>query len=62
MASMVNGTGLDRNEARKLVENIARGHGYIPIEMLAAMDAQVRLVVEEALRNKDDMIASSVLT
>jgi hypothetical protein len=62
MASMVNSTDLDRNEARKLVENIARSHGYIPIEVLAAVDAQVRLVVEEALRNRDDMIASSVLT
>lgn len=53
---------LDRNEARKLVETIARGHGHIPADMLAAMPPDIRLVVEEALRKKDDMIASSVFT
>ncbi|KAF2791877.1 hypothetical protein K505DRAFT_326545 [Melanomma pulvis-pyrius CBS 109.77] len=53
---------LDRNEARKLVETIARGHGHIPAEMLASMPPDIRLVVEEALRKKDDMIASSVFT
>lgn len=59
---MANGTDLDRNEARELVMKIARSHGYIPAEMLAAMEPEIRLVVEEALRKKDDMIASSVFT
>ena len=59
---MANRTDLDRNEARELVKKIAHGHGYIPAEMLAAMEPEVRLVVEEALRKKDDMIASSVFT
>jgi hypothetical protein len=61
-ATMANDTGLDRNKARELVEKIAHGHGYIPPEILAVMAPQVRLVVEEALRKKDDMIASSVFT
>ena len=59
---MANGTQLDRSEARELVENIARGHGYISPETLAAIEPGVRRLVEEALRNKDDRIASAVLT
>lgn len=61
-ATMPNGLDLDRNQARELVEKIARSHGYIPAETLAAMEPQFRLVVMDALRRKDDMIASSVFT
>jgi hypothetical protein len=59
---MAAGVDLTRHEARQLVERIARGLGYIPAETLAAMDQEMRVVVVEALRAKDGLIASSVST
>jgi hypothetical protein len=59
---MANRPDLGREKARELVEKIAQSHGYIPAEILAEMSPEVRLVVQEALRNKDDMIASSIFT
>ena len=53
---------LNRQEARLLVEGIANSHGYIPPDVLAAMAPEVRYRVEQALKTKDDMIASSVFT
>jgi hypothetical protein len=53
---------LNRQEARLLVEDIAHSHGYIPPDMLAAMVPEVRYRVEQALKKKDDMIASSIFT
>jgi hypothetical protein len=40
----------------------AHGHGYILAEMLAAIELEALLVVEEALWKKNNMIASSVFT
>jgi hypothetical protein len=52
----------NRQEARLLVEDIVHSRGYVPPDMLAAMEPEVRYRVEQALKKKDDMIASSVFT
>jgi hypothetical protein len=61
-ATMANSIDLNHNTARELVEKIARNLGYLSAETLAKMEPQMRLEVMDALRNKDDMIASSVVT
>lgn len=53
---------LDRQEARLLVEDIARSHGYIAPNILQTMEPEVRDAVKQALKKKDDMIAASVFT
>ncbi|KAI1773105.1 hypothetical protein F4818DRAFT_443468 [Hypoxylon cercidicola] len=49
-------------QARSLVQEIARSHGYLGEEVLGRMDADTRRQVEEALLTKDEMIGTSVIT
>ncbi|OCL02139.1 hypothetical protein AOQ84DRAFT_424260 [Glonium stellatum] len=51
-----------RKRARKLVESIAKDHGYLSEDVLSRMPDDVRLQVEEAMLKKDEMIGSSVMT
>jgi hypothetical protein len=53
---------LNRQEARRLVEGIARSRGYIHPDVLAAMAPEHRDAVEQALRNLRAMVATGVLT
>ncbi|KAK4233160.1 hypothetical protein C8A03DRAFT_19708 [Achaetomium macrosporum] len=49
-------------EARRLVESIANDHGYIHQEVFDRMSDADRRVVQRAIRVKDRLIASSVVT
>ncbi|KAL3264491.1 hypothetical protein ABHI18_000706 [Aspergillus niger] len=51
-----------RERARKLVEGISKGHGYLGEDVLSQMSDEVRRQVEEAMLRKDEMIGSSVVT
>ncbi|GLA20578.1 hypothetical protein AnigIFM62618_009153 [Aspergillus niger] len=51
-----------RERARKLVEGISKGHGYLGEDILSQMSDEVRRQVEEAMLRKDEMIGSSVVT
>ncbi|KAB8229009.1 uncharacterized protein BDW43DRAFT_289566 [Aspergillus alliaceus] len=51
-----------RESARRLVEEIAKDHGYLDETVLGTMPAEVRRKVEEAMLKKDEMIGSSVIT
>jgi hypothetical protein len=51
-----------RERARTLVEEICKKHGYIPQEVLDRFSNGDRDIVLQAMRNKDDLIASSVTT
>ncbi|OTA98084.1 hypothetical protein M426DRAFT_17772 [Hypoxylon sp. CI-4A] len=48
--------------ARRLVENIAKEHGYLGEDVYSRMDAETRRQVEEAFLRKDEMIGASVIT
>lgn len=52
----------DRTQARRLVEDIFKKHGYLSQEILNQMSPEVRAAVEEAMSNKDLLIASTVKT
>ena len=52
----------DLTTARKLVEDIAKKHGYIRPEVLSRMLDGDRREVEEAMLIKDKLIASTVTT
>nr|RBQ94652.1 hypothetical protein FVER53263_07682 [Fusarium verticillioides] len=45
-----------RDEARQLIEKIAVGHGYIEAAKLNAMPADIRRVVEEALKTNSKLV------
>lgn len=51
-----------RAEARRLVKEIAKEHGYLGEDVLGRLDRETRRQVEEALLKKDLMIGSSVIT
>jgi hypothetical protein len=51
-----------RARARVLVEKICEEHGYIPQELLDRLSEADRDVVVQAMRTKDNLIASSVTT
>jgi hypothetical protein len=51
-----------RARARELVESIAKDHGYLGEDVMIQMSDDVRRKVEEAMRKKDEMIGSSVMT
>jgi hypothetical protein len=51
-----------RARARALVEDICKGHGYIPPEILDRISKVDRDIVVQAMRTKDELIASSVTT
>jgi hypothetical protein len=51
-----------RTEARRLVNDVFKQHGFIPQEILDRLSPTDRTVVVEALSTKDAMIASSVTT
>lgn len=51
-----------RSMARKLVEGIAKDHGYVSEDVLGRIDRDTRRLIEEAFLKKDLMIASSVIT
>ena len=53
---------LARHQARKLVEDIAKEHGFVSDRTYARMDPEMLREVEEALLNKDKLIGSSVIT
>jgi hypothetical protein len=53
---------LNRQKARQLVEGIAQSHGYIPPDVLADMAPNHRYMVEQAMKMKDGLIASSIFT
>ncbi|RBQ78563.1 hypothetical protein FVER14953_21470 [Fusarium verticillioides] len=48
-----------RDEARQLIEKIAVGHGYIEAVKLNAMPADIRRVVEEALKTNSKSHATA---
>jgi hypothetical protein len=50
-----------RAGARALVEQIQDQHGYVPQEVLARLSEADRQAVLKALRQKDNMIASSIM-
>ncbi|KAK8094937.1 hypothetical protein PG997_001622 [Apiospora hydei] len=53
----------DRQSAKDLVERITREHGYISSERLQELgDEELRHDILEALRKKDQMVGSSVIT
>jgi hypothetical protein len=56
-------TVIDKREnARSLVGDIVRSHGGLGEEVLVQMAPEIRHQVEQALRIKDEMSASSILT
>ena len=51
-----------RRRARDLVRGISRKHGVVRQEVLDRMSEEDRAEVIEMMRNKDNLIASSVTT
>jgi hypothetical protein len=51
-----------RTQARRLVEDICKDHGYLSQEVLDQIRPDVRAAVVEAMSNKDRLIASAVTT
>ena len=49
-------------QARALVEKIARDHGYLGQDKLQRIEPDLRREIEEALLKKDLMIGSTVIT
>jgi hypothetical protein len=52
----------EQKAARKLVEGIAESHGYVGEEVLGQLSPAIRQKIEQAMRRKDEMSASSIIT
>lgn len=52
----------ERKAARELVESIAADHGYISEDVYKEMSERARQKVQEALKKKDEKIATSIIT
>ena len=54
--------GSDVVRARAVVESIADSHGHLGEEVLGTLSPEIRRKIERAMRKKDEMSASSILT
>lgn len=53
---------VNKIQARRLVEDIFKAHGYLSQEIWDQMSPEVRTAVNTAMLRKDDLISSSVTT